>query len=241
MPGKGPGGDVLAEGTSHFSTILLVEQVHGLNARIELCKRLEASYARSRQADSERPLVKLSGDRPGDTTATYDKGGWVFWMLLNHMGRDHGLPAIRAFMQEYHQNPDHPVLQDFLAVMRRHAADPAAFDAFARQWFHQVVVPEYRVSDPRKLPKGASWDVTTRVENAGRGTMPVAIAASRGDRFAKDGSANPDYREARTTVTLGAGESREITIACPFEPERIVVDPDAKVLQLERKQAQSRF
>ena len=59
MPGKGPGAIVLAEGTSHFSTILLVEQVKGLNARIDFCKRLEANYGRSRQADTERPLVKL--------------------------------------------------------------------------------------------------------------------------------------------------------------------------------------
>ena len=46
-----------------------------------------------------------------------------------------------------------------------------------------------------------------------------------------------DYREARTTVILGKGESRNVLIDCPFEPERIIVDPDAKVLQLRRMQA----
>ena len=45
-PGKGPGGNILAEGTAHFSTILLVEQLKGLNARIDFCKRLEASYGK---------------------------------------------------------------------------------------------------------------------------------------------------------------------------------------------------
>jgi hypothetical protein len=30
-------------------------------------------------------------------------------------------------------------------------------------------------------------------------------------------------------------------IPCPFEPERIVVDPDAKVLQLRRKNAVTKF
>ena len=137
VPGKGPGGNILSEGTSHFSTILLVEQVKGLNARIDFCKRLEASYAKARQADTERPLVKIDGERPGDTTATYDKGGWVFWMLLNHMGRDRALDGIQSFIKTYHGNPDHPVLQDFLAAMRRFAADPAAFDAFAQQWFYR--------------------------------------------------------------------------------------------------------
>jgi aminopeptidase N len=241
VPGKGPGGDVLSEGTSHFSTILLVEQVQGLAARIDFCKRLEASYAKSRQADTERPLVRLDGDRPGDTTATYDKGGWVFWMLLNHMGRDRALEGIRSFIKTYHANPDHPVLEDFLAVMRRFAADPSGFDAFTRQWFFQVVVPEYRLSSPSKRARGESWDATVRVENAGSGRMPVEVAAVRGDRFATNGSPSPEYREARTTLVLDKGEARDAVIACPFEPDRIVVDPDARVLQLRRKSAQCGF
>ena len=122
-PGKGPGGNILSEGTAHFSTILLVEQVKGLNARIDFCKRLEASYGRDRQADSERPLVKITGERPGDTTVTYDKGGWVFWMLLNQMGREKALAGMQAFIKTYHGNTDHPVMQDFLATMRPFAAD----------------------------------------------------------------------------------------------------------------------
>jgi hypothetical protein len=38
-------------------------------------------------------------------------------------------------------------------------------------------------------------------------------------------------------VVLGAGEERTVEIACPFRPERVVVDPDVKVLQLRRKAA----
>ena len=236
-PGKGPGGNILSEGTAHFSTILLVEQVKGLNARIDFCKRLEASYGRDRQADSERPLVKITGERPGDTTVTYDKGGWVFWMLLNQMGREKALAGMQAFIKAYHGNTDHPVLQDFLATMRPFAADAAAFDAFTHQWFFEVVVPEYRLSEPKKTAHGKDWKVTVKLENAGTGVMPVEVAATRGERFAKDGTPTPDYREARTTVTLGKGESRDVVITCPFEPERIIVDPDAKVLQLRRKSA----
>ena len=220
---------------------MLVEQVKGLNARIDFCKRLEASYGRDRQADSERPLVKITGERPGDTTVTYDKGGWVFWMLLNQMGRERALAGMQAFIKTYQGNPDHPVLQDFLASMRPFAADAAAFDAFTHQWFFEVVVPEYRLHDPKKTSRGQDWEVTVRLENAGTGVMPVEVAATRGERFAKDGSPSPDYREARTTVMLGKGESRDVVITCPFEPERIVVDPDAKVLQLRRKSALIKF
>jgi ABC-2 type transport system permease protein len=240
-PGKGPGGNILAEGTSHFATILLVEQIKGLNARIDFCKRLEASYARDRQSDSERPLVKITGERPGDTTVTYDKGGWVFWMLSNEMGREKALAGMQAFIKAYHGNSDHPVLQDFLTSMRPFATDAAAFDAFTHQWFFEVVVPEYHLREQKKSHEGEHWKVQVKVENAGAGVMPVEVAATRGERFAKDGTPSPDYREARTTVTLGKGETQDASITCPFDPERIVVDPDAKVLQVRRKSAEIKF
>ena len=48
----------------------------------------------------------------------------------------------------------------------------------------------------------------------------------------------PDvYRESRTSLTLEAGGRAELTIVCDFEPDKLVVDPDAIVLQLERDQA----
>jgi hypothetical protein len=93
-----------------------------------------------------------------------------------------------------------------------------------------------------KRAESGSWKVTARVENIGGGTMPVEIAAAaRGDRFAKDGSPDAAYREARTTITLGKGDARDVVITCPFEPDRLVVDPDAKVLQLRRKNAQAKL
>jgi hypothetical protein len=242
-PGKGPGGILLAEGTAHFSALLLFEQVKGLHARITCATLLEDSYAKQRQVDSERPLVKTDTDesRAGDITVTYDKTCWVLWMLSNHMGRDRMLKGIQAFFEFYHDNPDHPVLQDFLGVLRPFAADPAAFDAFTRQWFYQVVVPEYDLTDLTRAQEGACWKVTARLENSGTGLMPVEVAAVRGERFKSDGSADPAYRESRVTVTPRAGGSETFTIRCDFEPRQLVVDPDVKVLQLGRKAAVANF
>ncbi len=62
-PGRDPAETSSREGMAHFSTILLVEQTKGLNARIEFSKRLETNYARNRHPDSERPLVKIDGGR----------------------------------------------------------------------------------------------------------------------------------------------------------------------------------
>jgi hypothetical protein len=125
--------------------------------------------------------------------------------------------------------------------MRPFARDLSGFDAFTRQWFFEVVVPEYRLEQVRKTRKASAWEVTFRLQNAGTGTMPVEVAATRGERFAKDGSDSPSYQEARTTITLGKGEARDLVIMCPFEPERIIVDPDAKVLQLRRTSAAAKL
>ena len=84
-----------------------------------------------------------------------------------------------------------------------------------------------------------------RIHNKGSGRMTVEIAAARGERFADDGdvalagtsTSEASYREARTTVTLGTGQSETVTIECDFEPERLVVDPDVRVLQLNRDAA----
>jgi ABC-2 type transport system permease protein len=314
-PGKGPGGDILSEGMSHFSTLLLMQQVLGERERIEMCKRIEERYGDRRQADSERPLVKIDGSRPGDVTVTYDKGGWVMWMLDRLMGRDAMLAGLQEFMTRFSDGPDYPVLQDLVATLRPHAPDPAAYDAFVQQWFFQVVVPEYRITqagrtklaahDAGAATQGPLWEVTARVKNRGTGAMPVQIAATRGERFPKpaaararqepapsappaqgaqpgsgeqpvpatlpasgvstagvgaapgappaeppkaariglttSGSPAEPFAEQRATVTLGPGEEQEIVLRCAFEPQQLVVDPDALVLQLKRKSAVHRF
>jgi ABC-type transport system involved in multi-copper enzyme maturation permease subunit len=287
LPGEGPGGNILSEGMAHFSTLLLFDQVKGPRQRIEFAKRIESRYGERRQKDAERPLVKIDGSKEGDTSVTYDKGGWVFWMLLNHMGRERALAGIQDFIRTYETNPDHAVLEDFVAVMRTHADDVTAFDAFTRQWFFEVVVPEYRIVKAERVqgtPVGGGggempperWEVTVEVENAGTGTMPLEIAATRGERFPKEEAAPPadaasrerdaargtdaqsasveaagdahaaedaeaatvkQYQESRRTVTLGAGGKQTVTIVCGFKPEKVLVDPDAKVLMLNRDKA----
>jgi hypothetical protein len=104
-------------------------------------------------------------------------------------------------------------------------------------------VPEYRVASASKAADGKGFEVMVTVENVGTGTMPVEIAATAGERWLKADStdagfvANPDYKDARGAVTLGAGESKTLTIRCEFNPEKVVVDPDVRVLQLKRKHA----
>jgi hypothetical protein len=239
--GEGPGGIVMSEGTAQFSTRLLVEKLRGQQPSIAFAVRDETDYGEFRQPSDEKPLAGTYRFRPGDNVVIYNKGSWVMWMLMNRMGRERFFEGTRDYFRTYHNNPDHPVIQDFVAVMRRHAPDPAAFDDFARQWFFGIVIPEYQLSDAKKVQQGGEWEVTVRVRNAGTGRMPVEIAATAGWRWGDDGKVSPDYKDARVTLVLGAGEEKVARIRCPFEPEQVVMDPDANVMQLQRQAAAARL
>ena len=238
MPGDGPGGEALSEGMAHFSTILLTEQVRGLEQRIAFCKSINDRYDNSRQRDSERPLTEVDGTLPGDRRIIYDRGGYVFWMLHRLMGRENNLAAHREYLQTWRDSVDHPLIQDYLAIMRRHAPDKDAFDAYVKQWFYGVVVPQYQITSTEVAKSGEIWQVQARIKNTGTGVIPVEIAATRGERFPKKRTSENAYQDARAMLTLAAGEEKPVIIQCKFEPQNLVVDPDATVLMLERQKAE---
>jgi len=230
---------------SHFATLLLFDKVKGPRGRMEFAKGLEARYSDRRQVDEERAMYDVDGKRDADETVIYDRGGWVFWMLYDFMGHDRALAGYRHFIETWSVGRDHAALQDFVASMRPFAEDPTAFDAFVNQWFEEKVVPEYRITNATKVKSGDGYDVTVTVENSGTGTMPVEIAAVAGERWGKSAGErgktaavqDSSYSDARGTATIGAGQSKTLTIRCPFAPEKVVVDPDVRILQLKRKQA----
>ena len=232
-PGRGPGGNMLSEGMSHYSTTLLHEQVYGDRYRIEFTKRMEEDYVRRRRVDTERAMARSEG-------GFYNKGAWAMWMLQQEMGRENILAGLRAFIAKYRENPDHPVIPDMLAVLRDFAPDTVAFDALTGQWFFEVVLPEYALSDVTKVREGDEWVVRGTVENVGTGRMRVQVGAVVGERWSDeddDGDRSvvaEGYRDARVEVEVGAGEAVEFVIRAGFEPERVVIDPDVLVLQLGR-------
>lgn len=244
QPGIGPSGNFLSEGMAHFSTALLIEKAKGVRDAIEFRKRIETRYGDRRQSDAERKMFRVDGSKQGDGTLWYDKGGWVFWMLADRMGRENALRGMHDFVSKYRGNPDHPVLYDFAEHMRAYAPDTVAYDDFVKQWMDTVIVLEYKVRDAttaQAKDSGAVWLTTATVENVGTGRMPVEVAVTRGERFPEDtvkAKKSPAYAVESSTITLGARESRSVTIRSTFKPDKVVVDPDVKVLQLRRQSAE---
>lgn len=245
-PGEGPGGNVLSEGMAHFSTAMLLQAEKGDAVRREFLRRIESDYADSRHPDRERPLVWTDGSRPGDRAVTYDRGGWAFWMLMEEIGRENMLAGLREFIGRYRDGPDYPLLPDLLLLMRSHAPDVDAYNAFVQRWFWEVEVPEYRVREARARSDGrGGWETTVRVENLGTGSPEVELAVTAGKRdsvgagaaAAGADSAASTYRAASLAVVVPAGGDTTVVVPSAFRPERAVVDPDVRVLMLERKAA----
>jgi ABC-2 type transport system permease protein len=266
MPGDGPGGNILSEGLAHYSTARLFEKVRGAESRKAFLRGIEQTYCERRRADEERPMVQVDGMRPGDTTVTYDKGGWVFWMLKDLMGEEACDRGTRAFIERFKDGPDYPLLQDYTVVMREFAPDQAAFDAFVAQWFHDVVLPEFEVTGATCVQEGDEWLTTLSVRNKGTGTVDVEVAVTNGAErkespqapdaaatggaptsAATDGAASaavdaqegaPTFEERRARLQPApGGDPATVTLRTPWQPKDVVVDPDVRVLQLKRKQA----
>jgi ABC-2 type transport system permease protein len=244
QPGRGPGANILSEGMAHFSTALLIGQVKGFRDGLEFRKRIESRYGDNRFADAERKLYRIDGSKQGDNTVTYDKGGWVFWMLADLMGREVTVRGMQEFIVKFRGSDDHAMLQDFTHHMRGYAADTTAYDDFVRQWFDSVVVAEYKVdmATTTKRPDG-TWETRAVVRNVGRASMMVDIAAVRGERFPDDTTTKGQvpYAQQVTRLMVPAEVAVPVTMISAFEPQRVVVDPDVRVLQLRRRSAERKI
>ncbi|MEP7381531.1 MAG: M1 family aminopeptidase [Gemmatimonadota bacterium] len=242
QPANGPGANLLSEGMAHFSTMLLMEQEKGERAGLELRTRFESRWGDGRRADAERKLYRIDGSKAGDGVVTYEKAGWTFWMLAERMGRDNALRGMKAFIARFQGGEDHAALEDFTAHMRAYAPDTAGYDDFVRQWFDTVSVLEYKVetATARRIAAAGPWETEALIHNVGNARMPVDIGVVTGERFPDDSTrkAKSPYAQALTRITISGGDTMTVTIRSPFEPEKVVIDPDVRVLQLRRKLAE---
>lgn len=245
VPGNGPGGNILNESLANYSALLLMDQVHGEEARMGLTKQLEFDYVMKRQGDDERPLTKIDGQRATDQSITYSRGGWVFWMLSNLMGRENLNKGLAEMIRKYPAgSEDSPLLQDLIETVRPFAPDKAAYDSFIDQWVKGTAMPDLQWEEAKLTKNGEKgFRVSGKLKNAGTGSVDVELATARGTRFQSEKSSgannakNESYQSARSQVKLEPGKAAEFSFETAFEPERVEFDPDFKLLLRGRDRA----
>ena len=245
VPGDGPGGNILSESLANYSAILLMDKIHGENARQGLTKQMEFDYVRNRQGDDERPLVKIDGRRATDQSVTYSRGGWVFWMLSNLMGRENLNKGLAELIKKFPAgSDDSPLVEDLIDIVRVHAPDKPAFDAFVNQWVKGSVMPDLQWEDVVLTKTSESgYRVSGKIKNAGSGAVSVAIASATGERFPdeKKSDNTSKYQDVRKSVKVEPGKSAEFAIETEFKPEMVVFDPDFQLLLRGRDRAEKKL
>ncbi len=246
-PGRGPGGNIISEGLANFSAALLVHHEKGDAQRRVLLRRWENSYVNGRSADSERAINRTDGSRPGDTNVTYDRAGFVFWMLRELMGEPAMLAGMKEFISTWKDGVpmdgglDFPLIEDFVAALRPHAPDPAAYDAFVKQWIYATTLPEFTLDKIAAAPAaaGEGSTVTGSITNIGTGDVSVVIRV-QGDVPTEKGLGgkplDPPHQDVR--VQVAPGKPADFSVPVTFKPAKVVVDPDVMLLQIGRKRSE---
>lgn len=225
---EGPGTGLLVEGMADYSALLLHERVLGPGARIAFARRLEEEYLSGRSEHAEVPVV-AAREGAGDGEAVLQKkGAWIMWMLHNEFGEEATFTALRRLFVTQRSRDIAATPVDLLLALRASAPDTLAFDRFARQWFADVVLPEFTVDFAHCEGSTGAWRCRARVRNVGSGQVTVEVAAFVGDRLLSAG---------RTRAALGPNGSADLLWTLAERPERIVVDPDVVMLQRNRDRA----
>jgi hypothetical protein len=240
-PGKGPGGNAISEGLAEFSACMLLHHELGAGQARVLRRRWEKAYVEGRSPDNERPINRVDGSRGGDGVVTYQRAGWVFWMLRGLMGEEPLLAGLRDFIVTWRDGVatddglDFPLVEDLLASLRPRAPDAAAFDDFVGRWIIGKDLPELVVREAAVEQAGDGYRVTGELANVGTGRAEVRVRVE-GRKPDIKGEPSP---VADAIVPVSAEAAGRFEIAADFVPERIVVDPEVELLFTGRKRCET--
>lgn len=224
---QGPGTDLLVEGMANYATLLLHEAERGPEARARYSRQMERYYLEERRASLERPVLDTEGGSASDQAVLSQRGALVLWMLDRALGRESMLRALRTLTAE-HLRTGVPVTPSrFLATVAVEARDTAAVRRLVAGWLAGTALPEYHLRDARLTPTDSGWTLQVTLRNAGTGATVVELLAV----------GNGDDRRVRREVFVEDGGEVRVVWPLPWRPARLVVDPDAHVLQQNRERA----
>lgn len=231
--GTGPGTGMLVEGMADYATLLLYDVEQGAASRRAYAALLERQYLEGRQASRERALVDTDDETAADEAVLQKKGAWAMWMLHQSLGAERTFAGLREFIAEHRAPGRFATPEGLLGTLRRHAADTLQFDTQVLQWFRSTRLPSFSVPDAHCQKEAGVWACSATIRNTGTGSAAVDVVAQHDSADHKPANLVP--------IQLEAGASVVVRWRLPARPDRVVVDPDVRVLQATRERGRREF
>ena len=203
----------LSEGFATYGTNLYIEHKYGRDKMVERLQKereLVLGFYRRRAA----PIVDTSVTDWNQllNPNSYQKGGWVLHMLRRQLGDDAFWEGLRQYYRIFEGR--NALTEDFQRVMELVSGQDLS--AFFQQWLYQAGQPQLSVE----------WSY----EN---GKLDLAISQlQEGIPFVF-----PLELEARGAIGQSqrwaielSGSSLQTSLACPFPPQELTLDPDTWLL-----------
>ena len=203
------------EGMQVFLDSWYVEESRNLPAR-QVWERTMTGLGQYEAQALAEPLALESAEfRDFQTYAnmTYSKPGAVLYMLRELIGEDAFRRGLRAFYEEHKLR--HVTGADFFDAME--AAHGQDLDWFHEQWFTRVDRLDYGVGDVNVEQEGSDFVTTVEVLRLEDAWMPVTI------------------RMGAENLQLTSRDRRQlVTFRTSSRPTEVVLDPDFKLLDMDR-------
>lgn len=235
-PADGPSLPILTESLAHYSALAYVEDVSGVKQRAMVSRFLERMYLTGRSSSSEKPLDQHPMGGGKDLfVVRYNKGSLAFWLLAHALGAETMRQVLTRFVLDYRESRDHPTLHDLLDRVQKAANKEQEFEVreIIRQMFTEVVLPSYNIQRVKVETRPGGYRTYVRVSNVGSGHFPLEVSLQWGASEVTRHTALAPH-EVRSVLWIPTDDVREISIDTAFEPDRVVLDPDAVILQSNR-------
>lgn len=203
----------LSEGFAVYLTNLYMGSAHGkdsMNKRLKEERTKVITFNRR----TPKPVVDTATRNYMQllNANSYEKGGWVLHMLRNEVGEDNFMKGLRSFYKTYAGG--NAGTEDFRKIME--TASGKNLQSFFRQWLYTAGHPVLKVSHQHDAA-GKKLTLTIEQHQPTAFTFPLEI----------------DFQTSKGVVRkkfIISRKEQQFTIADIAAPEKVILDPDTKLL-----------
>jgi ABC-2 type transport system permease protein len=152
------GAEMLVESFAQYSSLMVMEHMHGASQTQKFLKHEMDRYLRGRSRETLRELPLMRCENQG--YIHYQKGTGAMYALKEAIGEDRVNTALRNYLQRYrYKAPLYPVSLD--AVDEFYAQTPDSLRYVLKDWFEEITIYDNRCEqvDIKELPDG-KFEVT---------------------------------------------------------------------------------